>query len=172
MDEEIKEQGATINLDDIYDIQEIERRLREERPPTFVDATRTETWHLPHDPEQWVKVRRLTAFEIREYQAISARTSAYISNPDRWDMEMRAADSYLYLLTRGIVEYQFKDETGRLITGRQQMRGHEVLNEETLKRVYVRLDPLVASWLERKLLVFNDLTPPRRERARRREEQQ
>ncbi len=150
--------------EDLLDIAEIERRLMEEKPPSFVDADQTVTWHFPHDPEQWVRVRRLTAFEVREYTAIAAHTSATLQDPSRWSMEMRAADSYLYLLTRCIVEGTFKDKTGKFITVRQELGSDRqtILNEASLRKIYSRFDPLIASWLERKLLVFNDLTPARR----------
>lgn len=159
-DEKQQVEPLPADIEDELLIKELEARLRSDKPPTFVSDA-IEVWHLPHDPEQWIKVRKLKAGEVREYQAISARTSASINDPDRFSMELKAADAYFYLVSRCVVEASFKTDN-ETIHIKQKMHRDRVMNEDEYRRVFGDLDPLIAAWIERKLLVHNGLVPVRR----------
>jgi hypothetical protein len=137
-------------------LAELERVLKEEAPPTFVEGCE-ERWTFPHDPEQWVVVRPLTPIEIREYQAVIARTTTTLGGSD-WRVEMRPAEGYIYLMVHGIKAYRFKAKDGSIIEGEQKVaRDGRIINEKELRDVYGRLDGRIAAWLEQKLLIYNNL---------------
>ncbi len=141
--------------EDYYAISELEELLRRKKPSTFASdpLVQPERWLFPHDPEQWVEVRRLTAAEVRHYQTLQTRVLApFTRNTTVAEVQMRATEAYLYLLKRSIVRFRFR-------RGDQFIEGNQNMNEETLNRIYSELTPEIAAWLERKILVFNELTP-------------
>jgi len=139
-------------------LEEIERSLKENPPAaTFVDKIEAEEWKLPHDPEQWVRVRKLTPLEIRQYQAVATKASSPLGG-DEWHLEMRPAEGYLYLLTHSIVAFRLKDVDGW--KEGEQKRGRDgitIVNEKELREVFSRLEGRIAAWLEQRLLIYNDL---------------
>ncbi len=142
--------------EDYYQLQILEDLLRRKKPSTFASdpLVQPERWLFPHDPEQWVEVRRLTAAEVRHYQALQMQMVAKLQSArfDTTEIRFRATEAYLYLLRQSITRFRFR-KGDRFIEGTQSM------NAEQLNKIYSDLTPEVAAWLERKLLVFNELTP-------------
>jgi len=158
MDEQVVVPDAeTVEPEDLFDIEELEELLRRKKPSTFATEPLTQPiiWHFPHDPDQWIEVRRLTAAEVRQYQALQAQMFAKLQRGrlDETEIRFRATESYLYLLKHSIVRFRFK-------------RGNDVIEGEVAKmsqsqveKLFSELSPEIAAWIERKLLVFNELTP-------------
>lgn len=143
-----------VDEEDALALAQLEELLLRKKPATFATDNEPECWHFPHDPEQWVEVRRLTAAEVRHYQALQTQLVANLSTRQLSSAEInfRATEAYLYLLKKSIVAFRFR-------RGDQFIEGNNRMNDEQLTRLFSELTPEVAAWLERKILVWNELTP-------------
>lgn len=140
--------------EDALALSQLEELLIRKKPATFATDNEPERWTFPHDPEQWVEVRRLTAAEVRHYQALQTRMVANLSTRQlsSAEIDFRATEAYLYLLKKSIVAFRFR-------RGSTFIEGNNRMNDEHLTRLFSELTPEVAAWLERKILIWNELTP-------------
>lgn len=140
--------------EDALALSQLEELLIRKKPATFATDNEPERWVFPHDPEQWVEVRRLTAAEVRHYQALQTRMVANLSarQLSSAEIDFRATEAYLYLLKKSIVAFRFR-------RGNTFIEGNNRMNDEHLTRLFSELTPEIAAWLERKILIWNELTP-------------
>jgi len=157
MEERQVPDAEQIEPEDLLDLDELEELLRRKKPSTFATETLTQpiVWQFPHDPEQWIEVKKLTAAEVRQYQAIQAQLYAKLQRGrlDETEIRFRAPEAYLYLLKHSIVRFRFK-------RGNDFIEGEVAkMRPDQLDKLFSELTPEVAAWIERKLLIFNELTP-------------
>lgn len=140
--------------EDALALAELEALLIRKKPSTFATDAETERWLFPHDPDQWVEVKRLTAAEVRHYQALQTQLVANLTQRQLTAAEInfRATEAYLYLMKKSIVAFRLK-------RGDTFIEGNNRMNDEQLTKLFSELTPEVAAWLERKLLIWNELTP-------------
>ena len=89
--------AEVIEPEDFFDIEELEELLRRKKPSTFATEPLTHpiVWHFPHDPDQWIEVKKLTAAEVRQYQALQAQMFAKLQRGrlDETEIRFRATDA-------------------------------------------------------------------------------
>jgi hypothetical protein len=131
----------------------------------------------PQDPEQWIVLRRINAFQARRWRMMSSQVSMKARVGDDGEAEADSmegklaanlADAYLYICQTGIERYRVRTIKGKFASGGYSRQADGASErgqvEKTTRNVFGNLSPQISDWLERVLMTANSLSPEARAR--------